>query len=212
MFYFAAHKTSAVNLGIIQGTVPIWVLGGAFVLHRARAKALQIIGVAATVFGIAVLASSGDFELLFAGGVNPGDMMMLLACFMYACYTLGLKRRPQMDWLEFFYILAIAALVSSIPLAAWEMWRGESQWPSAQGWAVLLYVALFPSCLSQLFYIRGVELVGPGRAGVFLNLVPVFSAACAVLLLSEPLRWFQIVALAFVGGGIWLSEKGGRSA
>ena len=33
--------------------------------------------------------------------------------------------------------------------------------PSAQGWLVVLYVAIFPSCLSQLFFLREI-----GRAHV----------------------------------------------
>ncbi len=210
LFYAAAHKTGAINLGIIQGTVPVWVLAGAFIFYRARARALQIVGVAATIFGIAVLASRGDLRALSSASVNAGDMMMLAACFVYACYTLGLKHRPRMDGLEFFFMLAVAALLSSLPLAAYEIWSGGARFPTAQGWLVLLYVAIFPSCLSHIFYIRGVELVGPGRAGVFLNLVPVFAAACAVLLIGEPLRWFQVAALALVAAGIWLSEKGGR--
>ena len=211
LFYAAAHKTAAINLGIIQGTIPAWVLAGAFIVHRARARAAQLAGVALTVFGVAVLASRGDLRALSSASfVNIGDMMMLAACFAYACYTVGLKNRPQMEGLEFFFILAAAALLSSLPLALYEMASGAARFPTAQGWLVLLYVAVFPSCLSQIFYIRGVELVGPERAGVFLNLVPVFAAACAVVLIDESLQWFQLAALALVVGGIWLSEKGGR--
>ena len=210
LFYFAAHKTSAINLGIIQGTIPIWVLAGALILYRTRIFLLQAAGVALTVAGIAVLASRGDFRALFSDGVNIGDAMMLAACFAYACYTLGLKNRPTIDGLAFFYILAIAALLTSLPLTIYEIWAGDARLPTLRGWAVLFYVALFPSLLSQIFYIRAVELIGPGRAGVFLNLVPVFAAICAVLLINESLQWFQIVALALVVAGIWLSEKGGR--
>lgn len=210
LFYAAAHKTSAVNLGIIQGTVPIWVLAGAFIFFGARAGVMQSAGVFITVFGVAVLASRGDFGELFAQGINVGDLMMLAACFLYACYTLGLKSRPQMDGLEFFYILAASALVSSLPLAIWEVANGEATFPTAQGWLTLAYISIFPSFLSHIFYIRGVELIGPSRAGVFLNLVPVFAAACAVFLINEPLLWYQLAALFLVVGGILLSEKGGK--
>ena len=48
---------------------------------------------------------------------------------------------------------------------------------------------------SQLFYMRAVELIGPGRAGVFVNLVPVFGAIMAVVLLGEPFAAYHVVAL-----------------
>lgn len=211
LFYIAAHKTSAVNLGIIQGTTPAWVLLGAFLVHRARTRALQIAGVLVTMGGVGVLAARGEWQNLASLlGVNPGDLMMLLACFLYACYTVALKNRPPIGSLEFFLLLAVAAGLSSVPAVILEIASGAASWPTAQGLWVLLYVAIFPSCLSHIFYIRGVELLGPGRAGVFLNLVPVFSAVCAVALIGEPFRWHQAAALFLVVAGILMSEASGR--
>jgi drug/metabolite transporter (DMT)-like permease len=71
---------------------------------------------------------------------------------------------------------------------------------------VALWVAIFPSCLSQLFFLRGVDLIGPSRAGVFVNLVPIFAAILAVGLIHEPFGWFHAVALVLVLGGIWLTQ------
>ena len=65
-----------------------------------------------------------------------------------------------------------------------------------------------PSFLAQICFIRGVELIGPGRAGVFVNLVPVFASIMAVGFLKEPFEGFHALALALVLGGIWLSERG----
>jgi drug/metabolite transporter (DMT)-like permease len=83
--------------------------------------------------------------------------------------------------------------------------------PTFNGWLVLAYVAIFPSCLSQLFLLRGVDLIGPGRAGVFINLVPVFAAIMAVALLAEPFSPFHAVALALVIGGILLAQRSPRA-
>ena len=87
------------------------------------------------------------------------------------------------------------------------MANGTAQWPTPKGWIVLLYVALLPSLLSQIFFIRGVELIGPARAGLFVNLVPVFGALLAVVLLGEPFAFYHALGLALVLGGIWLAER-----
>jgi drug/metabolite transporter (DMT)-like permease len=79
--------------------------------------------------------------------------------------------------------------------------------PTLQGWLVTLFVAVGPSCLAKLFYLRGVDLIGPGRAGVFVNLVPVFAAILAVALLGEPFAVYHAIALALVIGGIWLAQR-----
>ena len=89
-----------------------------------------------------------------------------------------------------------------------EVWLGRFQPPTATGWLIVALVTVFPSFLAQIAFIRGVELIGPGRAGVFANLVPVFAAILAVTVLGESLQSFHLVALTLVLGGIWLSEWG----
>jgi drug/metabolite transporter (DMT)-like permease len=108
----------------------------------------------------------------------------------------------------FFAAMAGVAFLLTIPLLAWETAAGAVVWPDARGFAILLYVTLFPSLLSQIFFMRGVELIGPGRAGLFVNLVPVFGALLAVAILGEPFRLYHALALALVLGGIWLAERG----
>ena len=54
----------------------------------------------------------------------------------------------------------------------------------------------------------GVELIGPARAGLFINLIPVFGALMAVVVLGEPFGWAEIASAALVFGGIALAEKG----
>jgi len=71
---------------------------------------------------------------------------------------------------------------------------------------VTAFVAIFPSCLAQLYFMRGVDLIGPGRAGVFMNLVPVFTAILAVVVLAEPFAMHHLIALVLVISGILLSQ------
>ena len=89
---------------------------------------------------------------------------------------------------------------------------GSTSLPDARGWSVIFYTAIFPSILAQIFYVRGVELIGANRAGLFVNLVPVFGTLLSVALLGEKFRIYHAVALALVLGGIALAELGGRKA
>jgi drug/metabolite transporter (DMT)-like permease len=208
LMYVAAYSTTAINMGIVQGAIPVIVLIGAFLLFGSRIRPLQVMGVVVTVAGVVVMAARGDIEVLRHLSFAVGDLWMIVACLFYALYTLGLRQRPALPGLVFFTAMAMVACVISLPLLAWEVLGGAGYWPTPKGWAILAYVALGPSFLSQLFFMRGVELIGPGRAGVFVNLVPVFSAALAVLILGEPFAWYHGLALALVLGGIALSERG----
>lgn len=206
LFYTAAHHTSAINIAIIQGTIPVLVLVGSFFIFRTRIGGLQLIGVVLTIAGIAVVASRGDFAALAQLAFNGGDIAMVIACLMYAAYTLALRGRPAVPGIVFFAALAAVAFLSSLPLLAAEIATGHFFMPTAKGIALALFVGLLPSFISQLTFIRSVELIGAARAGVFLNLVPIFGPLLAVLVLHESLSLFHAVALALVLGGIGVAE------
>ena len=207
LFYVGAHHTTAINIGIIQGSIPIFVLAGAFLAHGTKATFLQLAGVLITAAGVVVVATHGEPLKLLELTVNKGDLAMLTACVLYSFYTVALRDRPSMPGAAFFTLLALIAAVTSLPLLAFEAATTGFAWPTWQGWLITAWVAIFPSCLSQLFYLRGVDLIGPGRAGVFVNLVPVFAAVLAVVLISEPFLPYHAAALALVIGGIWLAQR-----
>lgn len=207
LFYIAAHSTTALNIGIIQGAIPIFVLLAAFAAYRTPVSLVQMAGVALTVLGVILVASQGSLSRLAGLTFNLGDMIMVLACLFYALYATALKNRPAIDGLVFFAFLALIAALASLPLLVLEVATGELILPTAKGWMVTAYIALFPSCIAQIFFMRGVDLIGPGRAGVFVNLVPVFAALLAVLILSEPFRWYHAGALTLVLTGIVVAQR-----
>ncbi len=208
LFYLAAHYTGALNMALIQACIPALLLIGAALGLGARPTIPQVLGALATMAGVAVVASQGDPRRLAALGVNFGDVLLLISCVLYAWYALALRRRPAVASISFLAAMALAALISSIPLFVWEVAHDGLSLPSARGWGVLVYAAVGPAFLSQLFFMRGVELIGPGRAGVFVNLVPIFGAFMAVGLLGEPLAVYHVVALALVISGIALAQRG----
>ena len=187
LFYLAAHRTSALNLSIIQGGIPAFVLIGARVFLGVRFTALQA-PARSSPWSASRRSRRRATPRLVALAFNSGDAMMLVAVVLYAGYTVALRERPTVSGLSLLAGMALAAFVTSVPLMIWEIATGGFFWPTAAGLLTLVYVALGPAFASQMFYMRGVELIGPGRAGVFVNLVPVFGAIMAVVLLGEPFR------------------------
>ena len=104
--------------------------------------------------------------------------------------------------------MAVAAFVTSVPLMIWEIMSGGFIWPT---WGGLLRARLrgaWTGFRLPIMYMRGVELIGPGRAGVFVNLVPVFGAIMAVVILGEPFAVYHVLALLLVVGGIAIAQRG----
>jgi drug/metabolite transporter (DMT)-like permease len=208
LFYVAAHRTSALNLSIIQGAIPALVLIGARVFLGARFTALQALGALTTMAGVAAIAAQGDLARVAALAFNDGDVMIFVAAVLYAGYTIGLRARPPVSGLSLLAGMATAAFVTSLPLMIWEIAAGGFIWPTRGGLLALAFVALGPAFVAQLTFMRGVELIGPGRAGVFVNLVPVFGAIMAVVILGEPFAAYHVLALLLVVGGIAIAQRG----
>ena len=207
LMYLALHYTSAINVSIEQASMPAMIMLANFLILSQRISVLQMVGLLSSIIGVLVICSGGDIASLMAQGVNRGDAYMLLACAFYAAYTFGLRWKPDLHWLSFIWVLAIGATAMSLPWAAWE-WR-TTTWsmPGTTGWLVLFYIIVFPTIVSQIFYARGVQLIGGNRAGLFINLVPIFGSLLAVVILRETFHLFHAIGLVLVVGGIMLAER-----
>ena len=206
-FIFAAQHTTAVNLGITQSAIPALVMLIGLVVLHVRVGLIQVVGMLLSLIGVVVLVSGGSLAVLRALEFNIGDLMMLVACLCYAGYTVGLSRRMEMSpvlMLTFFSFFASLTLIGCVFI---EYWRNELIVPGLFGIAIVLYCAIFPSMLAQIFFMRGVELAGANRAGLYVNLVPVFAAIMAVLFLAETMYFYHLASLGMVLGGIYLAER-----
>ena len=208
LLYTALNYTSAINVVIEQAGIPMLIFVFNFVFFRVQASAAQVVGFSVTLLGVLVTASHGDFSALRDLQFNFGDLLMLVAGIIYALYTVSLRWKPAIHWQSFIAAPTCGALISAIPLLFWEMSRGEAIFPDTTGWAVVIFAGIFPSLLSQALYVRGVELIGPNRAGLFINAIPVFGTLLSVALIGETLHRFHVVALALVLGGIAVAEWG----
>lgn len=206
--YSAVQYTSAINAVILQAGIPMLIFIFNFALFKMKASFAQVIGFTVTLIGVLITAAHGDLASLVRLSFNFGDALMILACIVYAAYTVALRWKPAMHWQSFIAAPAFGALLSAIPLLVWEIGKDAAIMPDATGWAIVLYAAIFPSLMSQVLYVRGVEMIGANRAGLFINAIPVFGTLLSVLLVEEIFRPFHLVALALVLGGIALAERG----
>lgn len=207
LFYLAAHYTTAINLAMIQSVMPALIILGVAIIYKSRLSRIDIIGCILTISGVAVVVTKGHVLELLHADINFGDGLMLLACLCYASYTVGLRNRPALDSIGMMFCLSIVAWIGSFPLLAIEIYQGTVQFPSGYAWFTLLFIALFPSLTSQLFFMRAVDIAGPNMAGQFANMVPIYTSLLAVFLLGETFQLFHAISLALVGAGLWLVSR-----
>ena len=72
---------------------------------------------------------------------------------------------------------------------------------------VVVTLALLVSVLGMLMWTRGNQLIGPNRAAIYVNLLPLFGALLAVIFLGETIRSYHIAGGLLIGSGMWLALR-----
>jgi len=207
--YWALHYTTAINVAIEQSAMPVLIILANYLLFSQRITSLQGLGVLLTITGVLVTATRGAPLAIFETGVNRGDGIMILCVILYGSYTVALRFRPDIHWTTLMLMLTASASIFALPFYGFEVARDGFQMPGVKAWAIIAYTAVFPSMVSQLCFIRGVALIGANRAGLFINLVPIFASVLAILILAESFRAYHLAGLLLVLGGIGMAERFG---
>ncbi len=211
LLYVGLQTTTALNSVLMQAAIPPLVMLFGFLLLRERTTTAQTIGVGLSLLGVLVVIAQGRPWDLLHLDIHPGDGIILVGVLFYAGYSLLLRRRPAVHPLSLLWATFALAVLLLAPFWAWELGQGRSVPLTLQAIGGVLYVAVFPSFLSYLFFNRGVELLGPARASHFMHLMPVFGAALAVVLLGESFRGYHAVGVLLIGAGIGLASLRGRA-
>jgi drug/metabolite transporter (DMT)-like permease len=98
------------------------------------------------------------------------------------------------------------------PFALSEFLAGHRINVTSASLTVLAYVAVFPSLIAYMFFVRSVELIGPNRASPFFHLMPVFGSVIAILFLGEQPQIFHALGFALVLGGVFVATRRPKEA
>ena len=199
-FFYALHSTSALNGALIMALSPmVTALLSALVLGTAL-SVQQVAGILVAFGGVVLVITGGEFSHL---QMADGDRWMLLGCFLWSAYSVlmkwGAASVPSMQQAR--WTISSGALL----LVAMALWRENplhdlgQQTPGAS--LVLLYMSLCGTVLAYIFWLKGVDVLGPQRAALGFNLVPVFALLVNLVLGIWPL-WTQWLGLVLVCAGV----------
>lgn len=204
LLYVAVQTTTALNCALLQAVMPAVILIICRVLYGERIVLWQMVGVVLCMIGVAWVVLQGDLQRLQGLVLNRGDAWMLLAVVCYATYSALLRRLPPLHPLSLLLVTVAGGCLMLLPLYLWECAQAPAWELTPSVLAGLAYVAVGPSILAYLCWIRGIAEIGAGRAGLFINLIPVFAAVLAVLLLGETWRGYHAVGSLQIISGMLL--------
>lgn len=202
--YYAAYLTTATHMGIIGSLTPMMVLALSILLLGQRLTAGAVAGSLVSILGVLVVVSSGDLGMLAQSGANMGDGLMLLAMLAYAVYVILLKRwgMKEVPALQLLYLQIVMAVIALLPLYLLTPKIGLS----AANLPLIGFAGLGASMVAPLVWMHTVAHIGPSRASMFFNLIPLFTAVIAAVVIGESLAAYHAVGGVLTVAGVLLAE------
>lgn len=206
--YVAGHYSSAMNLAIIgTSAAPIFVLLLAVVFLKERIGPLQVTGALVCLAGILLLISNGQLNQLQHFRLSVGDVWILAAALAFAIYTLLVRKKPaRLSPVAFLASLFFIGTLLLLPAFIVDAADGFPFVWSGRMVGVFLYLGVGASVGAFLSWNMAIQKIGPARTALFANLIPVFSAIEAVLILCEKGTLVIILSMAIILLGLLLAN------
>ncbi|HBP87052.1 MAG: DMT family transporter [Nitrospira sp.] len=172
---------------------------------------LRVIWLGCLVSFLGVLSISGR-SAVEGFGSNPllGGILVVCALVSWALYTIGCRKTMErFSPLTVTWITLLTSLIFEIPLLALnhKVLVAGLETVSVSGWLALLYVMVFATALGQQAWLYGVKGIGPSRAGIFGNLIPVSALCFSLVILGEPVGLREISGIGLILLGVWLVDR-----
>jgi len=207
MQYWSLEHTQAINTLLLQPTTPLFVAMWSLVLVGVRLTLAQAAGILLSLVGVLIIMTHGDLLSLKNIDFNRGDLIFVLALFIFGFYSVLMPRRPPMHSLSFVGFTFGCGAACMIPLFIREVATEPFMAINTANVLTLLYVAVFPSTIAYLCFNRGVQIIGPNRAAPFFHLVPVFGTIMSIIFLGERPQLFHFIGFALVLTGVFVASR-----
>ncbi|MFT8357340.1 MAG: DMT family transporter [Bifidobacterium aquikefiri] len=201
LLYEALRSSTAFAASLINAANPALIALAAMAVLHERIGWRGAIGIAVALIGVLVVLTQGDFSTL-ATIFTPGSMLMIAVICSWTAYTIAMRKGPKLPPIT---AVTIQVAFIVIGLGSIAPFVGVTLPSSGPALGSLLFIAVFPSCLSYVLWNTALTVIPSGRAGVFLNLITVFTALWAVAT-GELISVAQIVGGMTIIVGVMLTS------
>jgi len=206
--YYSLNFTQVLNGALMISTIPVLIIFISFIFRTEKINFNQILGVIFSMIGVIIIVTRLDLFRLINLDLNKGDLWLLIAMLSWAIYSTMLRTyKIPLKALTFISIIVSIGLIFLLPQFLFEYKNYQIIQFNFPVILITSYVVLFAGLGAYIFWNKGVSIVGPNKAGIFLHLMPVFSSFMAIFILNEKLMSFHIIGAVVIIVGIYLSSK-----
>ena len=206
--YFALNYTQVINAVLMLSAIPAATIVLSSLMKIEETNIFQLFGLVLSIIGIGSIISNGDIQKIISLDFNKGDMWMLVCVITWSLYSTLLKKNKfKFSQFTLIQLMVSVGILFLIPQFFYEKSIGLELNLDKNFFLILIYVAIFPAIAAYYFWQKGIEIIGPNRASMFIQLMPLFSAVMAIIIFKEKFELYHFVGAIFILSGIYLSNR-----
>ncbi len=206
--YYGLQYTTATNAALLSAVQPVVIALMAALFLRERLSGRALLGIGLSMLGVGVIVTQGSWSVIIQNQYNSGDLLILGALISWGIYTIYGRWLMQdvspLAATTYAYVVGAVFLLLGSALMEWDTWVPTDT--TLESWLAIAYQSTLGT-LAHFWFYSAIATIGPSRAGVFLNLVPVMAIAIAYLFLHEQLTLFHFVGGTIVIGGVLVATR-----
>ena len=206
--YYALNYTQVINAVLVLAAIPAATIVLSSLMKIERTNIFQLLGLFLSIIGIGAIISYGDIQKIISLSFNKGDLWMLVCVITWALYSTLLKKNKfEFSQFTLIQLMVSAGILFLLPQFFYEKSIGLEVNFNKAFFLILFYVVVFPAIAAYYCWQKGIEIIGPNRATMFIQLMPLFSAAMAIIIFKEKFELYHFIGAAFIVSGIYLSNR-----
>jgi len=213
LFFTGLSLINANRASLIIATNPIFISLFSVLLFKDKLSGLKIAGLCLSVGGALLVISSGHITSIFKTGIGQGELAIFGCVISWVSYSI--MGKPLMKDLSPMAAVCYSAVAGTLMLFFPALGHGLfTNLPaySITDWANLFYLGFFGTVLGFFWYYEGIQKIGPMKAGVFINFVPVSAIVLSYFFLKEPVTKDILTGALLVIAGVYLTNASGFRA
>ena len=208
MFFKGLKIIEAGRASLIIATCPIFITICSAIFLKEKINLVRGLGIVISVCGAIIVISKGNLNRIFEGGLGLGEFYIF--CCVLSWVTYSLIGKNVMKNLSPLASVSYSATVGAIALSIPTFFEGLFQNITGQSvldWLCISYLGVFGTVIGFVWYYQGVKRIGPMKAGLFINFVPISAILCAFFILREPITLSLAIGAVLVISGVYLTNR-----
>ena len=206
-FFKGLQSIDAGRAALIIALNPVMISLLSSIFFKEELTPIKIIGILLSVIGAMTVISRGNPLHLFQGHLGWGELNIFGCVLSWVSFSLiGKSVLGKISPLVSICYSSLAGTATLIIPATLEgLWTFLPAY-SGITWLGLFYLGFFGTVLGFVWYYEGIKKIGPTKAGLFINVVPLSAVVLAFFLLNEPLTMSLLIGAVLVSTGIYLTN------